>query len=780
MSTTNVDIDKVRTWCDEVFPDRIKWTGENGVTRSPFPGHKHGDKNASFTISLESRWWWDKALGTNGPLSQLCEEFGWPDDPGKPDHTPASSYTPPRREEPQSDRNREIARRLWATAEPAPQDHAYLVKKEIPAYGCRVVTEGSNGTPRGTLLVPAFDLKTGELSSICRVAPGPDKSGKWPPKKLLGSVTGAAWTVGSSTDHGPVILAEGAATAGSIKRFVDGAALVACTFSSANLPHIANKMMELYPEREIVIAADNDEPGHNAADNCPPGCLKAFPPTEGRDWNDEATMQGIDRARELFTGKLERARRAQTVRSFGLDLIGDLDYHEPDFLVHGLIESECLGDLFGESGHGKSFIAMDLAASVATGTPFHGRATKKGPVIYLAGEGHNGLINRAKAWSRHRGVSLKGVPLALSKGAPVSFFTGLGSALDVIEEFADRHGSPRLIVVDTVARHFTGGDENSNSDMSVFANTADMLKARYGATVLLIHHSGHGDKDRGRGASALKGALDCEFKAEQSGDIIRLKATKMKDAPKPEPLTFRFEDVEIARSRRTGDPITTPVLVEVKAAGRPSKPLTGQQKMGLESYRIAAEEAGLLDEYGRFAGLHRDAWRDQFYKTSTADSTDAKRKSFQRVRSALVQLGWLRVEDDTYFPDGPNAIERESFTKVLSAKGEIPQDKQRDTDNVPGENDVPETQSAAQTTNMKIKSEVNKERDGRDICETLSLLSQPQGTEGAGRTGHPPLGVSHVPPVQPDMNIKQGALTQELDSSLRGKEVQVEETGGLL
>ncbi|WP_439560713.1 AAA family ATPase [Roseinatronobacter sp.] len=47
---------------------------------------------------------------------------------------------------------------------------------------------------------------------------------------------------------------------------------------------------------------------------------------------------------------------------------------------------------------GKSFLAVGIALSVATGTPFHGRDTKQGAVFFIAGEGRNGLARRFAAW----------------------------------------------------------------------------------------------------------------------------------------------------------------------------------------------------------------------------------------------------------------------------------------------------------------------------------------------------------------------------------------------
>ena len=54
--------------------------------------------------------------------------------------------------------------------------------------------------------------------------------------------------------------------------------------------------------------------------------------------------------------------------------------------------------IFGQPASGKSFLAVDLAASIATGRAFQGLKTQKGDVVYIAGEeGYRGLKRRFTA-----------------------------------------------------------------------------------------------------------------------------------------------------------------------------------------------------------------------------------------------------------------------------------------------------------------------------------------------------------------------------------------------
>jgi RecA-family ATPase len=70
-----------------------------------------------------------------------------------------------------------------------------------------------------------------------------------------------------------------------------------------------------------------------------------------------------------------------------------------------------------------------------------------------------------------------------------------------------------LAVVDTLARCFVGGEENSARDMGRFVAAADRLRTATGAAALLLHHvSRHGGAIRG--STALPGALDTGIAVE--------------------------------------------------------------------------------------------------------------------------------------------------------------------------------------------------------------------------------------------------------------------------
>ena len=214
-----------------------------------------------------------------------------------------------------------------------------------------------------------------------------------------------------------------------------------------------------------------------------------------------------------------------------------------------------------------------------------------------------------------------------------------------VETLAEGHGAPAMIIIDTLARNFGAGDENSTQDMSNFVIAMDNLQERFpDCAILIVHHSGHADKARARGAMALKGALDLEYRVEKSDASLRLVNTKMKDAEKPADLFFAFRPVDL-----TGG-ASSAVLEATEGAAREVK-LTPTQTTAMKAYRAAANTHGVWSS-GDSVGVGLEHWREAFYSIHTGDTQDTKRKAFQRVRTSLDAAGVVTVEDDVYYAKG--------------------------------------------------------------------------------------------------------------------------------
>ncbi|RDZ27997.1 AAA family ATPase [Lysobacter silvisoli] len=325
------------------------------------------------------------------------------------------------------------------------------------------------------------------------------------------------------------------------------------------------------------------------------------------------------------------------------------------WLVRNYVEAGSLALMFGDPGCGKSFAAIDLACCIATGTPWHGNRTTPGAVFYIAGEGQNGLMRRFAAWSQHCGIPLSGAPLFVGQ-RPAQLCDAIAAAevAHAVEQMHEARGhKPALIIVDTLARNF-GGDENSQEDMVAFIANLDLFlrkSGESGATVLVVHHSGHADKSRGRGSSALKGAVDAEYSlTKDDAGIVRMEATKMKDAEQPMPVAFKLETVELdGVVDDEGQPVTSSVLWSV-AHTPPAR--AGKVGRGRNQTLALSILDDLIDEHrARLTGTGHspdgarvkvDEWRDRVI------ATGIDRKRFYDLRNTLKDAGRIVIEFGGY------------------------------------------------------------------------------------------------------------------------------------
>ncbi len=214
----------------------------------------------------------------------------------------------------------------------------------------------------------------------------------------------------------------------------------------------------------------------------------------------------------------------------------------PDWLVDNIMPEGGLVGLYGPPESAKSFIAIDLALCVASGTSWHGHEVKKGFVLYVAAEGGPGIGKRVRAWLQAKKAQTSQADVAwliesLSIYKDSSDMDALMSRLDDEMERA-----PVLIIVDTLARCFDG-DENQQEDMGRFVAGLDKLRHEYGATLVAIHHT-RLDGDRERGNTAFRGGTDTMISVTRGDSDITLECTKQKDAEHFPSMSFQLVPIE--------------------------------------------------------------------------------------------------------------------------------------------------------------------------------------------------------------------------------------------
>ena len=258
------------------------------------------------------------------------------------------------------------------------------------------------------------------------------------------------------------------------------------------------------------------------------------------------------------------------------------------YLIKQWLPFEGTGVLVGPSNTGKTFIALDMAMSIAAGTDWHGHKVRQGAVLYLATEGSFSFKNRMAALKDDRGLT-DNVPL-IARADMVNLLdqeADLAELAALADEIIEQHGPLRLIVVDTLARAMAGGNENAPDDMGKLLNNVEALRQGTDAFVLLVHHTGKDEAKGARGHSSLKGAADTILLlSKRDDDLLELKSDKQRDMAPPRPKAFRLETVVCGMDEDL-DEVTTCVVRAADAAELKAKPKPGgaNQELLMECYR---------------------------------------------------------------------------------------------------------------------------------------------------------------------------------------------------
>jgi hypothetical protein len=228
--------------------------------------------------------------------------------------------------------------------------------------------------------------------------------------------------------------------------------------------------------------------------------------------------QGVDGGdpNQAFGGMIEAGAEAAPAGPSRFRLLkgGELTtWPAPVWTVRKIIPERGIGLLIGPWGSYKSFVAIDLAASIACGKDFGGRELKhQGPVIYLAGEGPYGIRLRFLAWLKQQNIEGWPEEIALVPDLP-----NFGDPAQVKEFVAEaREFAPRLVVIDTLSQATLGADENSAKDMGAVIDGMKYIRDALDCFVLGVHHMGKDESKGSRGWSGLPAAADIEIQVKAS------------------------------------------------------------------------------------------------------------------------------------------------------------------------------------------------------------------------------------------------------------------------
>ncbi len=483
------------------------------------------------------------------------------------------------------------ASEIWAECSPADASHPYIVAKNGRPDGLRTVPSSyplaiAATSVCGWLTVPICSLD-GTVRTLQFIPPAGDG------KKLNlpgASLEDGLFLVGELGDTPAVYVTEGVGQAWACWK-ATGRPAVAC-FGASRIRVVTQALLRRCPNLGIVLVSDKGMEGEaervakefNTSFVHMPGVK-----SKNYDANDYAAEYGADALEILLSKPSEPKRRYKLLTSQELAALPSLRW-----LVRGVLPSEGLAALYGTSGSGKTFLALDLCASIAEGASWFGFKVNRAPVIYLGLEGEAGLKQRVTAWEKHY---RRPSPSTLQFVLQAFDLLNPNDVSEMTEAVSAAKAGGGVIVIDTLNRAAPGVEENSSQDMGRIIEAAAALQRGIGGLVLLVHHAGK-DQARGmRGHSSLHAALDAAIEVRRENDARDWRLAKCKDGADLDSIPFALEIVPLG-VEDDGTAITSCVVVTASPrAPRPISPQGANQKIVWE--RLGELLRGASAEFGK-------------------------------------------------------------------------------------------------------------------------------------------------------------------------------------
>lgn len=325
----------------------------------------------------------------------------------------------------------------------------------------------------------------------------------------------------------------------------------------------------------------------------------------------------------------------------------------PQWLIRRVLPRAAMAVLYGESGSGKTFLALHIAAQQADGGEIFGQRTTRSGVVYVGLEG--ALRNRIEAYLKTN---------ELADLSNLRIFEGSVNLLDPKADVDDlvlallrvreEIGDVGLVIIDTLNRAMPGGNENASEDMGAVIAAARRISQKTGAAVMFVHHSGKDVTKGSRGHSSLKAAADLEIEVTktESGERVA-ELTKVKDAECGSRFGFRLVPVDLGpcadadahAGEREGSCIVVPTDAPARRSGRqPRRDVAFDAlRESISNFGVLLPETSTIPHGVRTVTL--DQWRARWvlrtgYEDSTANSAKV---NFHKDKDALLKAGRIGI-----------------------------------------------------------------------------------------------------------------------------------------
>lgn len=290
------------------------------------------------------------------------------------------------------------------------------------------------------------------------------------------------------------------------------------------------------------------------------------PPDSGHlswDFNDWVGAKGD----EAFTLLYKRRRlmlRGQINQQAVLRGTDIWDLEPPEDIVVGLLHRGEQAILFGPTGCGKSFTALDLLIRISRGAEeFMAHPIRiSGPVVHITLEG-TGLRNRLHAYGEYHGLTREQV---CANYYPIVQQVNLADEATADSLIASIQAvipaPPVIIAIDTVSRAIGGAKEDEETFGRLVVTATEIQQAFPGCTILHIHHTGKDESRKERGSTVLPAAcgIRLEMNDPDKNGVRTMKVLKLREGGDGGKISIRLTQVDLGRNKY-GDPLNSCVAV---------------------------------------------------------------------------------------------------------------------------------------------------------------------------------------------------------------------------
>jgi hypothetical protein len=373
--------------------------------------------------------------------------------------------------------------------------------------------------------------------------------------------------------------------------------------------------------------------------------------------------------------KQSQTKEAKPPKTVNIEAWDDIQDEPVEWLIHGILPRKAFTALYGPPGSFKSFIALDMAEAIATGRPWMGNEVEQqGAVLYICGEGFGGMGARIKACQIHHSTP-KGAPIyvirhQLNLRSSTEDFNALMMAVVQLVETTGIEF--QLLIIDTLARAFGGGNENDSDAMGSFITSMGKIQEFLACALMVLHHSGK-DLAKGlRGHSSLLGAVDTQleilrFEDQQKG-VISL--TKQKDGQDGIRIGFEMTEVEISSSSLGFDPVVSlAVQASDEALNTNTKTTRGHagngknQRLEMLCLETVVRSKGVIkfvDKKQRMA-VNLEEWRQELWAKMgcTDEDKNTFKTAWSRAKTRLQDAGLIGIRDKLVWLESKDQSEDE-------------------------------------------------------------------------------------------------------------------------